>query len=305
MPNPMLCDPVTGVCEIPGATAAANDHQLAAHQKPIRIIYFTDPICSTCWGVEPQLRRLQLEYGDIIDIEYHMGGLLPSWNIYNSGGISKPSDVAHHWEEVGAHYQMPIDGDVWLEDPLPSSYPPSIAFKAAAMQDNKKALLFLRRIKEMVFLEKKNITQWEHLSVAAQQAGLDTTLFKKDYEGKAVQLFQEDLDLGKKLGVRGFPTLFFSDMLNNQITVYGFRPYEQFEQAVLKLHPTATPQPIDTALEILFGHYPTLTTKEVAVLSNKTVAAADTLLNEALHKGILSKYLSKNGPLWALPPTSR
>lgn len=302
MPNPMLCDPATGVCELPGTAAATTDHHLPARQKPVRIIYFTDPICSTCWGVEPQLRKLLLEYGDLIEIEYHMGGLLPSWDIYSSGGISKPSDVAHHWDEVGAYYEMPIDGDVWLEDPLPSSYPPSIAFKAATIQDNKKALVFLRRIKEMVFLEKKNITQWEHLSAAARQAGLDTAQFKKDYEGKAAQLFQDDLDLGRKLGVRGFPTLFFTDM-QQQITVYGFRPYEQFEQAILKLYPQAVPKSFSTALEALFGHYPTLTTKEFAVLSNKTVAEANTLLEEALQKGILSNYLSKNGPLWSLPPT--
>lgn len=300
MPNPMLCDPVTGICELPGTTAAATAGTLPAHEKPVRIIYFTDPICSTCWGVEPQLRKLQLEYGHLIEIEYHMGGLLPSWDIYNSGGISQPSDVAHHWDEVGAHYQMPIDGDVWLEDPLPSSYPPSIAFKAAAMQDNKKALLFLRRIKEMVFLEKKNITKWEHLSMAAQQAGLDTAQFKKDYEGDAVQRFQDDLDLGRKLGVRGFPTLFFSDKQDTQITVYGFRPYAQFEQAVLKLYPAAIPQPVTPTLETLFGYYPTLTTTEFAVLSNKTVMEANSLLEAAHQQGTLSKYLSKNGPLWAI-----
>lgn len=45
--------------------------------KPITLLYFTDPICSSCWGTEPQLRRLKLEYGDAIDIQYHMGGLLP------------------------------------------------------------------------------------------------------------------------------------------------------------------------------------------------------------------------------------
>ena len=114
------------------------------------------PICSSCWGIEPQLRKLKLEYGNNIQIEYRMGGLLPDWN-YNSGGISEPSDVAHHWDEVSVHYDMPIDGDVWLEDPLDSSYPPSIAFKAAQLQDEYKALLFMREIREMVFLQKKNI----------------------------------------------------------------------------------------------------------------------------------------------------
>ena len=188
--NPLLCAPEKGVCEIPDKGEAQNGVNTASVQKPIRIIYFTDPICSTCWGIEPQLRKLKLEYGDFIDIEYRMGGLLPSWDIYNSGGISKPSDVAHHWDEVSAHYDMPIDGDVWLEDPLPSSYPPSIAFKAAEMQDKKKALLFMRRIREMVFLEKKNITKWTYLQEAATEVGLDTVRLKKDYEGSAKQLLK-------------------------------------------------------------------------------------------------------------------
>jgi putative protein-disulfide isomerase len=90
--NPLLCDSVKGICEIPNSDAAQENVALASTKKPIRIVYFTDPICSTCWGIEPQLRKLKLEYGDLFDIEYRMGGLLPSWDINNSGGISKPSD---------------------------------------------------------------------------------------------------------------------------------------------------------------------------------------------------------------------
>ena len=161
--NPLLCDLESGICEIPtkqNDTAPAET--VKAVKKPVKIIYYTDPICSSCWGIEPQLRKLKLEYGNSFEIEYRMGGLLKDWS-YNSGGISKPSDVANHWDEVSEHYDMPIDGDVWIEDPLSSSYPPSIAFKAAQMQDNEKAILFLREIREMVFLQKKNITKWEHL----------------------------------------------------------------------------------------------------------------------------------------------
>ncbi len=122
-----------------------------------------------------------------------MGGLLPDWS-YNSGGISKPSDVAHHWDEVSVHYDMPIDGDVWLEDPLSSSYPPSIAFKAAQWQHRDKAILFLRALREMVFLQKKNITKWEYIALAAAQAGLDSSQLKTDYAGYARTLFAGDLN---------------------------------------------------------------------------------------------------------------
>src|SRR5690606_37199953 len=155
---------------------------IAGGKKAIKVIYFTDPICSPCWGIEPQLRKLKLEYGNSVEIEYRMGCLLKDWSS-NRGCISTPSDVAHHSDEVSVHYDMPIDGDVWLEDPLPSSYPPSIAFKAAQLQDEKKAIVFLREIREMVFLQKKNITKWEHLSFAAERSGLDVAQLKKDYDG--------------------------------------------------------------------------------------------------------------------------
>jgi putative protein-disulfide isomerase len=296
--NPLLCVPEKGVCEIPDKGDAQKNVNTASAQKPIRIIYFTDPICSTCWGVEPQLRKLKLEYGDVIDIEYRMGGLLPSWDIYNSGGISKPSDVAHHWDEVSAHYDMPIDGDVWLEDPLPSSYPPSIAFKAAEMQDKNKALLFMRRIREMVFLEKKNITKWTHLQAAADAVGLDTVRLKKDYEGAANALFQEDLNLGRQLGVRGFPTMFFTDTLNNRLTVYGFKPYELYEKTVQALMPEAIKTPIKTDWLSLFSHYPTLTTKEFSVLSGLSKQETESLLDGLFSEHLLKKTVSKNGVLW-------
>jgi len=214
--NPLLCDPETGMCEISefkNKEAATGSAQ--SKEKAVKIVYFTDPICSTCWGIEPQLRKLKLEYGNTIEIEYRMGGLLPDWS-YNSGGISKPSDVAHHWDEVSGHYDMPIDGDVWLEDPLHSSYPPSIAFKAAQLQDNERALLFLREIREMVFLRKKNITKWENLAVAAEKAGLNVEQLKNDFENKANALFEEDLKLAREFGVRGFPTMFFFDNSGNK-----------------------------------------------------------------------------------------
>ncbi len=81
--NPMLCDTESGFCEMPSAGAAENPGTVAVPVKPVRIIYFTDPICSSCWGIEPQLRRMKLEYAGGLDIEYRMGGLLPDWS-YNS-----------------------------------------------------------------------------------------------------------------------------------------------------------------------------------------------------------------------------
>ncbi|MBD2754214.1 DsbA family protein [Spirosoma validum] len=299
--NPLLCDPVSGFCEIPAEQEdVSNPVRIASAQKFVRIIYFTDPICSSCWGIEPVLRKIKLAYGDWVEIEYYMGGLLPDWS-YNSGGISKPSDVASHWDEVSKIYNMPIDGDVWLEDPLPSSYPPSIAFKAAQMQDKSKAIAFLRAIREMVFLEKKNITRWDHLAQAASRVGLDVVKLKDDYKNGANVLFQSDLDLAKAMGVRGFPSLFVIDLAGNQEFIYGVKPYQILENSIVKQYPNARAIDYDRHWESLFEKYPTLTTREFAELSDLPTAQSQDLLKELSNQNKLTEYVTKNGSLWQKP----
>ena len=298
--NPLLCDIETGMCETTDTNKdTVSQSTINSTEKSIKLIYYTDPICSSCWGIEPQLRKLKLEYGNAIEIDYRMGGLLPDWS-YNSGGIGKPADVASHWDEVSVHYDMPIDGDLWLEDPLDSSYPPSIAFKAAQMQDEQKALLFMREIREMVFLQKKNIAKWEHLKVAAKTVGLNVEQFETDFEGKAKTLFEDDLKLGKELGVRGFPTLFFMDDAGNKETVYGTRPYAFYEMAILKLNPNATKSEYSKNWETLFSKYHSLTAKEYAELSGTPRKESENKLNELSEKGALKKFTTKNGSLWSI-----
>lgn len=304
--NPLICDIETGMCEVPEMETAENaGHEIEkSNEKSIKIIYFTDPICSSCWGIEPQLRKLKLEYGNDIAIEYRMGGLLKDWS-YNSGGISKPSDVAHHWDEVSAHYDMPINGDLWLEDPLSSSYPPSVAFKAAQLQDEEKALLFLREIKEMVFLQKKNITKWENLEAAAKKAGLNIEQFKNDFEEKAQHLFEEDLNLARKMGVRGFPTLFFSNQAGETEIMYGVKSYNNYEEVIKKIAPAVEKFNYDKEWTSIFTKYNSLTALEFSELSGIPRNEVNQFLNDLTDKGNLKKFTTKNGIMWTLKNTAK
>lgn len=294
--NPLLCDPETGFCELPLNPEQSGTEPYIA-DKPVKILYFTDPICSSCWGIEPQLRKLKLEYGNNIEIEYHMGGLLPNWS-YNSGGISKPSDVAHHWDEVSDYYDMPIDGDVWLEDPLDSSYPPSIAFKAAQLQDKAKAILLMRQLREMVFLKKKNIAKQANILAAAKHVGLNADQLSKDMEGHGRQLFEEDLLLARQLGVRGFPTMFFLNDANQRELVYGSRPYAEYEQAIRKVFPSVLKTSYPGDWKSLFAVYGSLTAKEFAELSGTPRTESEQVLDQLVEQKELEKLATKNGALW-------
>lgn len=298
--NPLLCNPEKGICEIPGLENNENSDNIVSDIKPIKVTYFTDPICSSCWGIEPQLRKLKLEYGDYVEIDYRMGGLLPDWS-YNSGGISKPADVAHHWVEASMYYQMPISGDVWLNDPLASSYPPSIALKAAQMQSKEKAIDFMRHLRESLFLDNQNITRWEVIQKSAEYANLDITKLEQDVKNNAQKAFEEDLILCRKMGVRGFPTLFFSDEKGNQITIYGSRPYAEFEKAIQKLTPNTNKKQIDkSSTYSLFNHYPTLTPKEYAIISDISFSEAVSILDTLTSEGKLTKQTIKTGSIYKI-----
>ena len=291
----MNCDMETGLCEIPQFSDKQTDR---ISNKPVKLLYFTDPICSSCWGIEPQLRKLKQEYGAYFDIEYRMGGLLKSWGEYGGSDVNGPASVAQHWDEAGAHYEMPIDGDVWKEDPLHSSYPPAIAFKAAQLQGNQKADQFLRGIKEMVFTEKKNITKTEHLVQAAKDAGLTVVQFEYDYKHQAKQLFEEDLKMAREWGVKGYPTIYFMDEDDNRFKVYGSKPYQVYEQALLKLLPGEAVKDTTSSYETILKGYDTVTLKEFAVFYNKNNQEAEAILNDLEQQKKVQKVVSKAGPLW-------
>jgi len=278
--------------------SAYNKQKSVIIGKPLDIIYYTDPVCSTCWLIQPILRKLNLEYGDYLTIDYHMGGLLPSWKDSNKNSIKTPLDAAKYWEKVNATQNIILDGDVWMEDPLYSSFPPSIAFKAAQLQGSDKAITFLRRLKELLFLEKKNITRWEVIENAALASGLDAALLKEDYAGKGPKLFEADLELAKDLEIKVFPTLIFMKDGITLNTIKGFQSYEKFEEIILEIIPHAIKKTIDCSAEALFSLYPNMTEGEFSFLLNLSIAESRILLNDLYDQGTIDKYMSKNGTVW-------
>lgn len=269
-----------------------------AIEKPLTITYFTDPICSSCWVLQPLLRKLLLEYDDYIKIDYHMGGLLPSWENFDDKRITKPTDAAQLWEEIRGKEKIPIDGDIWLEDPLMSSYPPCIAFKAAQLQDKDKAIFFLRRLKEMLFMEKKNINNWENLERAALFCGLDAALLQKNMKKEGIDDFKKDLAKANELNIRVFPTLIFERKGMESEILKGLKTYEIIEQTILKYVPDAKkntnlPTPAD-----LFKLYNNMTEKEFAFLLSIDQPAADAELEKLNHQGLIQKVSVKEVAYW-------
>ncbi|MFM7671056.1 MAG: DsbA family protein [Bacteroidota bacterium] len=264
----------------------------------VEILYFTDPICSTCWTIQPELRKLKLTYGDRLSFRYVMAGLLPGWKIFYRGGIRRPSDVAAHWDEVSRESGMPIDGSLWIDSPLRSSFPPSIAFKAAQLQNIDKAIIFLRKINEMVFIHKVDITRTDVLKRLAYESGLDAARLMRDITGKAVQLFYQDLQLTKELKVHVLPTFIF--LKNGKVVerMMGGMDMRSFESVVMQLDPTLYKIKAEVSPVDLFKEYPSLTKKEFRFLTSTSEDQADQMLAGLMQCGSIKECRTDIGSIW-------
>jgi hypothetical protein len=141
---------------------------------------------------------------------------------------------------------------------------------------------------------------WEHIETAAKTVGLNAEQLKSDFNGKAKNLFDDDLKLRRELGVRGFPTIFFIDHAGNKETVYGTRPYAFYEMAILKLNPNVIKTEYSKNWETLFSIYPSLTAKEYAELSGIPRNESEKILNDLSKNGNLKKLTTKNGAMWKI-----
>jgi putative protein-disulfide isomerase len=243
--NKMVCDIKTGVCGEVGDESL----EIIDFNQPLQkvdLYYVTDPICSHCWALEPVLRRFEEEYGQYFKLHTVMGGLLKNWDGFADvkNGIGSPADVGGHWREVGEHSRMPIDGSLWLNDPIQSSYPPSRVFKVIQRNTNETAAkTFLRRAREAVFAFNRNIGEEKVLIDLVNQMGLDGAAIVKEAEGQVGQtLLEEDFALAGTLGVRGFPTIIIINEEKKGVKIVGARQLENYVDALKQVLPNETIQ---------------------------------------------------------------
>ncbi|GAB2541496.1 DsbA family protein [Gracilibacillus alcaliphilus] len=55
------------------------------HLPKVDLYYVSDPICSHCWGLEPQLNKFVSQYGHYFNFHTVMGGILKTWDEFVGG----------------------------------------------------------------------------------------------------------------------------------------------------------------------------------------------------------------------------
>lgn len=240
----------------------------------IEMYYATDPLCSFCWAFEPTLRKFRYQYASYISNDTTvMGGMIEKWEKFggdSSNGIQSAADVAKHWREIGDFSRMVIDGRVWLDEPIDSSFPSSQAFQVVRRDYPEQAQVFLRKLRETVMVWNQDISKREVLAGILEEMGLDHEKILNDadsFEGRS--LLNSDLGLARALTATGFPTLVLVNEQNQGVKVVGAQPYEALESALKQIlgveELIQTPVP---SLDLVMKTTPFLMNREIEVLYN-------------------------------------
>ena len=240
----------------------------------IEMYYATDPLCSFCWAFEPTLRKFRYQYASYISNDTTvMGGMIEKWEKFggdSSNGIQSAADVAKHWREIGDFSRMVIDGRVWLDEPIDSSFPSSQAFQIVRRDYPEQAQAFLRKLRETVMVWNQDISKREVLAGILEEMGLDHEKILNDadsFEGRS--LLNSDLGLARALTATGFPTLVLVNEQNQGVKVVGAQPYEALESALKQIlgveELIQTPVP---SLDLVMKTTPFLMNREIEVLYN-------------------------------------
>lgn len=240
----------------------------------IEMYYATDPLCSFCWAFEPTLRKFRYQYASYISNDTTvMGGMIEKWEKFggdSSNGIQSAADVAKHWREIGDFSRMVIDGRVWLDEPIDSSFPSSQAFQIVRRDNPEQAQAFLRKLRETVMVWNQDISKREVLAGILEEMGLDPEKVLNDadsFEGRS--LLNGDLGLARALTATGFPTLVLVNEQNQGVKIVGAQPYEALESALKQIldleELIQTPVP---SLDLVMKTTPFLMNREIEVLYN-------------------------------------
>ncbi|MDP4171020.1 MAG: ClpXP adapter SpxH family protein [Bacillota bacterium] len=281
-----------------------QSNQLSPHhchgndKKPIEIYLFVDPLCPECWALEPTLKKLQIEYGRYFSIRHILSGRLARLNM---GKKKEYESIAELWERTASRSGMSCDGSLWFENPVSSPHIASIAIKAAELQGRRSGLRFLRKLQEVMFLDKQNISNFDVLKDCARSIGLDVEEFITDiHSDSAAKAFQCDLKITSEMDVKEIPTLvFFNENAEEEgIKISGTYPYEVYVQILEEMLLEAPNKSSHPPLESFVKYFGLVASKEIAVVYNMSIAQVEIEMKKLLLKQKVENIPAKYGCFW-------
>ncbi|HEY5600402.1 MAG TPA: DsbA family protein [Candidatus Manganitrophaceae bacterium] len=203
---------------------------------PIRIDYYTDPLCSWCFAAEPTLDRVKEHFKDRIELHYKVFPLFDDVReVMNDP--ARLWTIADRYRIVSKKTGVYIDNKVWSIDPPQSAWPACEAIKAAERQGFSAVDRFIKLLRNGVMLDGKNISRRDVQMELASKAGLDLPRFEKDLsDPKVHDQALADVADARRENVESRPTFILANTQGDKVLIAGPRRFSLFKEAVDALY---------------------------------------------------------------------
>ena len=172
-----------------------------------RLIYFSDPMCSWCWGFAPVMEALRARHGERLPVRLILGGLaVGATEALDEAGKGK---IREHWRHVAELAGQPFDFGFFERDGFVYDTEPACRAAVAARRlTAKRAIDFLSHLHRGFYGRNEDITDRDTLLALAEDFGLDRGTFAAEFD--SVETHEEtlaDFRITRKTGIDGYPAL--------------------------------------------------------------------------------------------------
>ena len=194
-----------------------------------QLIYILDPMCSWCWGFNPELQQvLKQAQAAGVKVTLRVGGLRTGQHAILDE--QKRAYIVQHWRTVAKTSGQPFA----FEHGLPSGFlydtePACRALIVARQLDERYMFDFLNRLQQAFYQFAQDITQPSLLRELAVQAGYDSEAFCAAFDAEETQATtQAEFAWVRNLAVSGFPPLLAQHQQQYALISNGYQPYAAF-----------------------------------------------------------------------------
>ncbi|MBR2318198.1 MAG: DsbA family protein [Bacteroidaceae bacterium] len=232
----------------------------------MKITVFADPVCTWCWGSVPVLRALRYRFGEQLEFDYVMGGMVEDIVEYGKRELASGKDIAvanreihRHWLDASAVHGMPVceSGFRLFGEDRRSSLPLNYAYLAAKVYVRENSLIvpaethlrFLRRLQEATAVDALVTTDAVNIFDLSATVGFSPEKFRDIYHSETVRrLYEEGKVLCRKYDVQGFPT-YRLEYRGKEMFLRGYSTFDILLNAVEELS-SGDIKPLDDGREV-------------------------------------------------------
>jgi len=224
------------VCDLPerkaaaGATSTITKNEKSFEPGPGKhILLFADPMCSWCWGFQPELKKLISILNNRAQFHVVMGGLRPYTSESWQGEMQ--TYVHHHWQEVQKKTGQPFDYARMNDDHFIYDTEPACRAVACARELNPEmGLAVYHDLQREFYARGQDITDTDIICEIVANTGVDKEKFLKLFTGPAGrELVEFDFNQTRAFGVKGFPSIVCADDGQYAFLTLGYRTFDAMQ----------------------------------------------------------------------------